>query len=196
MNAPKSNSADPGPLSTEHLNQISDARKRAKKILRAAGMAAFSGWSMAVFAVITLAFAVMSDWSAWAIGFGLAACAANEIRGGMLLKRMEVRGATLLGWNQVFLALLIISYALWSLNSTIKNPGLTSLTQGTGDPQIDAMAKQLTTAVTWGLYGSMVVVGLIVPGLTAVYYFTRGPLVRRFRRETPEWVLEVIRRGG
>lgn len=177
------------------MNQISDARKRAKKVLRAAGMAAFSGWSMAVFAVLTLAFAFLSDWSAWAIGFGLAACAFVELRGSKLLRKMDPRGAEMLGWNQVFLAFLITAYALWSLYSATKNPALTSMMQGTGDAQIDAMAKELTTVVTWALYGTMAVVGLVVPGLTAIYYFTRGPLVRKFRRETPDWVLEVIRRG-
>jgi len=184
-----------GPLSPEHLNQISDARKRAKKILRAAGMAAFSGWSMAVFAVLTLAFAFMSDWSAWAIGIGLAACAAAELRGCVLLRKMEPRGASVLGWNQVFLAVLITAYALWSLYSASKNPALGAMVQGTGDAQIDAMAKELTTVVTWALYGTMAVVGLVVPGLTAIYYFTRRPLVTKFRRETPEWVMEVIWRG-
>jgi len=188
-------SSAPGPLSAEHLNQISDARKRAKKILRAAGMAAFSGWSMAIFAALTLAFAFMSDWSAWAIGIGLAACAATELRGCALLRKMEPRGALVLGWNQVFLAVLITAYALWSLYSTSKNPALGAMVRGTGDPQIDAMAKELTTVVTWALYGTMAVVGLVVPGLTAIYYFTRAPLVTKFRRETPEWVMEVIRRG-
>lgn len=185
-----------GPLSAEHLNQLSQARARARKIRRAAGVAAFSGWSMAAFAGLTLAFAFLSDWTAWAIGIGLALCAANEIRGGALLKQINPRGATVLGWNQVFLGLLIVGYALWSLNSAVNNPGLSSLAQGTGDPQIDAMARQLTVAVTWGLYGSMAVVGLLVPGLTALYYFSRGALVRQFRRTTPDWVLEVIRRSG
>lgn len=188
-------SASPGPLTQEHLDQLSGARKRGKKILRAAAVAAFSGWSMAVFAVLTLAFAFLSDWSAWAIGFGLAACAFIELRGGGLLRKMDASGATMLGWNQIFLACLIIAYALWSLYSANKNPALASMLQGSGDPQIDAMAKELTTVVTWALYGTMAVVGLVVPGLTAIYYFTRGQLVRKFRRETPDWVLEVLRRG-
>ncbi|MGH7244418.1 MAG: hypothetical protein ACREJD_13490 [Phycisphaerales bacterium] len=196
MTSASSSSSNSGPLSGEHLNQISDARKRAKKILRAAGMAWLSGWSMAVFAALSLAFAFMSDWSAWTIGIGLAVCAANELRGGAMLKGMNPRGASILGWNQVFLGVLIVAYALWSLYSTSKSPALASLAQGTGDPGIDAMAKELTTVVTWALYGTMVVVGFVVPGLTAIYYFTRGPLVTAFRRETPDWVLEVIRRGA
>jgi hypothetical protein len=150
---------------------------------------------MLVFAALTLAFAFLSDWSAWAIGIGLGACAANELRGGAMLRRMDARGASVLGWNQLILAVLIVAYALWSLYSAVNNPSLPSLTQGTGDPQIDAMAKELTTVVTWALYGTMAVVGLIVPGLTAIYYFTRGPLVTAFRRETPGWILELIRRG-
>lgn len=184
-----------GPLSAEHLNQVSDARRRAKKILRAAGLAWFSGWSMAVFAVLTLAFAFLSDWSAWAIGIGLGACAANELRGGAMLRRMDPRGATVLGWNQVFLAVLIVAYAIWSLYSAIHNPPMATLMQGTGDPQLDAMVKELSTVVTWALYGTMAVVGLVVPGLTAMYYFTRRALVTAFRRETPTWILELIRRG-
>ena len=191
MTIQPSTTGSPGPLSAEHLNEISAAQQRSKKILRAAGIAAFSGWSMVVFSVLTLMFAFLSDWSAWAIGIGLALCGVNELRGGALLRKMEARG-----WNQVLLGALIIGYALWSLSSAMSNPVLKSMVQGTGDPQIDALASQLTTAVTWGLYGSMAVVGLIVPGLTAIYYFSRSPLVTRFRRETPEWVVEVIRRRG
>lgn len=196
MTVQPSNPESSGPLSAEHLNEISAAQKRGKKILRAAGVAVFSGWSMVIFAAVTLMFAFLSDWSAWAIGIGLAVCGINELRGGALLRKMEARGASVLGWNQILLGAIIIAYALWSLKSAIGNPALKSITQGTGDPQIDAIASQLTTAVTWALYGSMAVVGLVVPGLTAIYYFTRGPLVTRFRRETPEWVVEVIRRRG
>jgi len=195
MVAATQNADAPGPLSADHLNQISDARRRAKKILRAAGVAWLSGWSMAVFAALTLAFAFLSDWSAWAVGIGLGACAANELRGGSMLRRMDARGASVLGWNQLILAVLIVAYALWSLYSAMNNPAIATLMQGTGDPQIDAMAKELTTVVTWALYGTMAVVGLVVPGLTAIYYFTRGPLVTAFRRETPGWILELIRRG-
>lgn len=184
-----------GPLTPEHLRQLAEARARARKILRASAIAAFSGWSMAVFAFLTLVFAIFSDWSAWAIGVGLALCAANEIRGGAKVRKMEPRGAVILGWNQFFLAGLIVSYALWSLYRAVTSPALSSMLQSTGDPSVDALAKNLVAIVSWALYGTMAVVGLLVPGLTAVYYFSRKPLVERFRSETPAWVLEVVRQG-
>lgn len=201
MPAPADNTASPAatvarqsnPLSPEHLQQLSDAKRRAKKVRRAASVAALSGWSMLVFACVSLAFAIFSDWSAWAVGIGLLLVALNELRGSTMLRRADPAGAKVLGWNQLVLAALLVAYATWSLATSLRQPLGAALQSG--DPQIDAMAANITSAVTYGLYGTLAVLGLLLPGLTSIYYFSRGRIVRSFLAETPEWIVEIMRRS-
>lgn len=181
------------PLAPEHLQQLSDAKRRAKKVRRAASVAALSGWSMLVFACISLALAFFSDWSAWAVGIGLLLVALNELRGSAMLRRADPAGAKVLGWNQLVLAALLVAYATWSLATSLRQPLGTALQSG--DPQIDAMAANITSAVTYGLYGTLAVLGLLLPGLTSIYYFSRARIIRSFLAETPEWIVEIMRRS-
>ena len=53
------------PLSPEHLQQLSDAKRRAKKVRRAASVAALSGWSMLVFDVATIAVFLVHPLVSW-----------------------------------------------------------------------------------------------------------------------------------
>lgn len=193
------------PLSAENLRELGEARRRAKKVRRAAAVAAFSGWSMAVFAGLSLLFAFLSDWTAWAVGIGLAVIAWNELRGAGMLRRIEPRGARVLGWNQVALGFLIVAYAGWSLYSAARGNGVSALLSAgagggsggmagmIGDPQMEQMVRELTTTLTYVVYGSVAVVGVIVPGLTAIYYFTREAIVRRMIGGTPAWAIDALR---
>ena len=197
MPASAENAARPSPqsspLAPEHLQQLSDAKRRARKVRRAASVAALSGWSMLVFACISLALAFFSDWSAWAVGIGLLLVALNELRGSAMLRRADPAGSKVLGWNQLVLAALLVAYATWSLASALRQPPGASLQSG--DPQIDAMAAGITSAVTYGLYGTMAILGLLLPGLTSIYYFTRARIVRAFLADTPAWIVEIMRRS-
>lgn len=181
------------PLSPEHLQQLSEAKRRAKKVRRAASVAALSGWSMLVFAMISLAFAIFSDWSAWAVGIGLLLVALNELRGSSMLRKADPAGAKVLGWNQIVLATLLVAYSTWSLATALRQPPSNSMPSG--DPQLDALAASITSTVTYGLYGSMAVLGLLLPGLTSLYYFSRIHVVRTFLADTPEWIVEIMRRS-
>lgn len=193
------------PLSAENLRELGEAKRRAKKVRRAAAVAAFSGWSMAVFAALSLMFAILSDWTAWAVGIGLAVIAWNELRGAGMLRRIEPRGARVLGWNQVALGFLIVGYAGWSLYSAARGNGVSAMLSGgggsggggmagmIGDPQMEQMVKELATTLTCVVYGSVAVVGVVVPGLTAIYYFTREAIVRRMIAGTPAWAVEAMR---
>jgi hypothetical protein len=192
-----------GPLSAEHLRELSDGRARTKKVRRAASFAAFSGWSMAVFAGLSLMFAIFGDWSAWAIGIGLAVIAGNELRGAGMLKKIDARGARVLGWNQIALGVVIVVYAGWSFYSASKDPALNALLGGSGggselisDPQMKDTIVELTKTLSYAFYGLIAAVGVIVPGLTAWYYFSRGRVVRAVIEKTPAWVLDAIRAAG
>jgi hypothetical protein len=185
-----------GPLTPEHIRQLNDGRKRAKKIRRAAGVAAASGWTMAFFAACTFVSAAFGDLVSLILAILLSAIAFNELRGGTMVRRMDARGAGRLAVNQLALGVVIVAYAVWSLYSTLHDPALKQLTGQTGDAQTDAMLTRLSMAVTWGLYGGLAIVGIIAPGLTAWYYASRGALIRRFINETPAWVVEAMRATG
>jgi hypothetical protein len=188
---------DPGagasPLNADHLRALAEGRLRARKVRRAANVAATSGWTLAAFAGLTALGALFGDLVALALGGALGALAYNELRGSAMLRRLEPRGARILGYNQIALGALIVAYSAWSLVAALGSPALASLGGATGDPQTDAMLSSLTGMMTYGLYGTLGAVGLIVPGLTALYYFTRARVVRTVLAQTPPWVIDAMR---
>src|SRR5437868_10327370 len=90
----------PGPLSPEHIQALADGRLRAKKLRRAASVATMSGWTMAFFAFCTLVCVLFGDFVSLVMGVGLGVVAYNELRGGAMLRRFDLRGPKLLGYNQ------------------------------------------------------------------------------------------------
>lgn len=185
-----------GPLTTDHLRALADARARSRKIRRAATVATFSGWSMALFAMMTLVGALFGDIAALVLGVGLSLIAYNELRGGAMLRRFEPAGAKRLALNQLALGVLLVGYASWSLFKQLQTPMLAAAGGSTGDAELDAMVEGIGGMVAYGLYGTIGIVGIIVPGLTAWYYFTRGRLVREMLERTPAWVIETLRAAG
>ncbi len=181
------------PLSAADLQILADAKARGKKIRRAAGVAHASAWTLAVFGGLTMLAVAFGDFVALALGVLLCALAFNEFRGGAMLKRFDPRGARVLGFNQIALGVVIVAYASYSLSAALRDPALKSLAGSTGDPSTDALVRDLTDLVTYGLYGGMAVIGLIAPGLTALYYFSRAAIVRKVVSETPAWAIEAIR---
>jgi hypothetical protein len=182
-----------GPLSPEHLREVTRARAGARKVRRAARVANFSAWSIALFAVLTLAWgaAARDAWSL-ALGAGMGVVAAFEFRGAMMFARFEPRGGRVLGFNQLAFGAMIVLYALWSMIDALRRPL---------DPEIAAQAAQfgigsLARDVTVLSYGAVAVIGVLCFGATALYYFSRGRVIARFVRQTPAWVVEVLRAGS
>jgi type IV secretory pathway VirB2 component (pilin) len=181
------------PLSPDHLRTIEFVRVRSKKVRRAAAVAKGSGWTLAFFALVTLMGALFGDLTSLIMGLALVALAFNELRGGKMIARFDPRGARTLGINQLVLGAVIVSYAAWSFFVAMKNPALAQLGGTTGDPDIDATVQSISDLATYGLYGTLAVVGFIGCGLTALYYFTRAGVVRSIVAETPAWVLDTMR---
>ena len=77
-------------------------------------MATFNGWSIGIFAAMSVPFAPFSI-----VGFlmavGLAVVAYNEFRGRTRLLDFDPASTALLGWNQLGLLALITGYCLWML---------------------------------------------------------------------------------
>ncbi|MCC6426913.1 MAG: hypothetical protein IT435_08825 [Phycisphaerales bacterium] len=183
----------PGPLSAEHMQALAEARRRSKKVRRATGIAILSGWSMAFFAFITLIGGLFGDWASLILGAALGAIAFNELRGAGLLKRFDPRAGSILGYNQLVLGVVLVVYAGWSLWSALNHNALAAVGGSTGDPGIDEMVQGLSRTASYGVYGTLAIVGVIVPGLTAWYYFTRARHIRELTRATPAWVIETMR---
>lgn len=183
----------PTPLSSEQLRALEQARVRSRKIKRAATIAAFSGWSMVVFAGLTLLGALFGSVSAIIVGAVLGLVGWNELRGAGMLRRFDERGPRILGFNQIALGVLIVAYSAWSLWSGLRSPPLAALGGSTGDPEMDKLVSDLAPVVIISLYVTLGVVGVVVPGLTALYYFTRAKLIRNFQSHTPEWVIQAMR---
>ncbi len=196
--------ADPtAPLTPEHLAQITQATLRAKKIRKAGSVATANGRILAVFSVGSFLFAAVSlvsgefDVIGLIMGAGLGLAAWNEFRGRAMLGRFDVRACRVLGWNQLGLMALVIGYAGWMLGRSLWGP----------DPYAEAMAgepmlagplgsiNQLYRTLSLAFYGGLIAATVIFQGLNALYYFTRRKYVEAYLRQTPEWVVQLQRRG-
>jgi hypothetical protein len=180
------------PLTSEQREEIALAKKRAKAVRRAAGVANINGWVTAVIAVLSAPFAPFS-----VVGFlvtaGLAIVAYNEFRGRKRLLDFDPGAAAFLGWNQIGLLSLIVAYCLWMMFS---GPGSLSaelqrqpeLAAAVGSPEI---FDELFRYVVIGFYGTVILLSVMFQGLNAFYYFTRHKHIARYLQETPVWVREI-----
>ncbi len=110
-------------LSPEQKDALEDARKRAAGFLGAARVATFNGWSIGLFAAVTIPFAIGSL-TALALGVGMAVVARNEFKGRAMIRRIDPAGPRLLGRNQLGFMSLIIVYCLWSMYGAYAHPNL------------------------------------------------------------------------
>jgi uncharacterized membrane protein YfcA len=190
----------PDPLTDAQLAELRDARRRGRKIARAAGVARVSGWLTAMFAATTLAWGLAAlglgspDWAALAIGAGMVVIAAGEFAGARLLHRYDARGARLLACNQLVFGAMIVAYAAWMLLTSLSAPMDSATAElAAVDPEMAAMMADLTRTATVAVYSAVALGGALGPGLMAIYYFTRARHVRRFVRDTPEWARQALR---
>lgn len=158
--------------------------------------ASLSGWSMVIFGGLTMACFVFGGLSSIVLGGVLIAIGANELRGGALVRRFDPRGARVLGWNQIVLGVLIVIYAGWQLLKATKGSPLDAYGGSTGDAAMDDMLVSLSSTITVAFYALVAGAGVIVPGLTALYYFSRGRTIREFVERTPPWIVETLRTAG
>lgn len=189
---PGDGGAPAGPLTPEHLAQMREGEKRAKKIRRAAGVAAFGGWSAAIFAVLSAAFS-LTDPAGLAVAAVLAVVAYHELKGRVELLRFDVRATKRLALNQAFFAAALMGYGAWKLYGALNGQVVIPQQASTGDAEMDAMVAGMARTASVAVYGGVIAVGLLVPGLTAMYYWSRRSLVENFVRSTPPWVVEAMR---
>jgi len=181
------------PLSEQHLAILRGASAGAKTVRRARAIALVNAWTLAIFGAITALGVVFSP-AALPIAAALALFAIIEFRGARGLGGYEPGAARLLMWNQLALGFVVLAYASWKLfhgltaPSVDVDPMLARL-----DPSALAMAEGLRRTVIIAVYGTLAVVGPLLPGLTAWYYATRRGHIERLRRDTPEWAFDALR---
>ncbi len=190
--APKTDQDHASPLNHKHLEELAKARKRAKKIRRAASVAAFSGWSTLGFGLLTLPFGIFST-VALLLGIALSIIGFVELKGRTQLLSFNPKALKHLALNQVAFACVLIAYAGWSLYSGLTSPSQIASVAGTqgmaGLENIESLEHLLTLAI----YGGLILGTIIFQGGAALYYATRSKYMRRYINNTPQWVLELQR---
>jgi len=194
----------PGPLSPEHIVQLRQAHRKAKKLHRARRVAGTSGWTTLLLGVSMLPFG-LGDSMTLALGVAFIAVGYHELALRPRLGQLD-RGAPMsLAMNQVILGVLIIAYAAWQLvhGLTPTDPGPASALASdpaiANDPQLADLAglsetmEHLTKMVNLGVYGGLILGTLLVQGLTARYYASRRKHLDRFLAETPGWIINLHR---
>ena len=185
----------PGPALTAEARQaIQAANRRAGKVMRAAKIAAFNGWTIGLFAALCVPFAPFSL-TALIMAVGLGLVSVNEFRGRRLIRQFDQRGPLLLGWNQVGFIVLLVGYCLWQIYATLSETSryaayleqYPELTTTLGP--IEDLIKYVTLAV----YGAVLAFAVIVQGINALYYFTRRKHMKAYLDQTEGWIIELQR---
>jgi hypothetical protein len=185
------------PLSAEHLRQMSDARLRAKKVRRCVSVANFDGWSVGAFGGLTLLFGMFSFWG-WFLGAGMLISAYVELTTVSRVKRLEPNAARRLGWNQIALAGLLLTYAGWSLYQSVYGPDLLASAAAEVPEAADMLAPYsgLARMISVAVYVGLACVAVFAQGGTALYYFSREKHIRAYREQTPAWIVEMQQQSG
>jgi len=191
-------------LSADDALLAKQAGLRVRKIRRAAGVAAFHGWSAAIASATAL---IGGIWSAPALvlGIGLAAAAYFELRGRRSLVALDMRGPRLLAMNQALVAASVTVYCLWQiwnamheqatspeLSMLLADPAMAELMPNSAD--FAENAAQGIRAIKVGVYGLVIVLTGIYQGVMAIYYLSRGRLLAEHFRLTPPWIADIQRR--
>ena len=182
------------PLTPKQVDALTAGNRRRRRIGRAVAMAAFNGWSTAMFAVLSIPFVLFSR-TALFVGLGLGVIAFFEFKGRRLLQQLDMKAPTLLGFNQIAFAGLLVGYCAWSIYTNLENPGRYAETIA-ANPQLASMlgpVGDLHKTVTLAVYGTVAMLSCVFQGSTAAYYFTRSRHLRAYVKETPDWVLDLQR---
>jgi hypothetical protein len=184
------------PASPQHLAQIAWAREQARPILRAANVAAMSGWTIAIFGGLTLITSLFSI-TGLLLGAGMCVMAYFELQGAKMIRRLDVQAPKKLATNQLILGGALILYAVISMWSALNGPSEIDRAIG-NDPQIAQMMGSigsLEKVAYIGLYGGVIFAAIVGCGGTAWYYTTRRRHIEKYLKEAPPWIIELQRAG-
>jgi len=198
---PISPSPADGPLTAEHYQALAQANLRARKVHKCASVATFNAYTIGILAggslVIALGSAAMGEWNAPAllISAVLGALAVNEFRGRAMIRRFDLGGPAVLGWNQVALMAVIIAYCAWMLARGLLGPNEFD-EQMRGYPELESVlgnVGNLYRTITLLVYGLVIVGTIVFQGINAWYYFGCAKHLRAYLEQTPPWVVQLQR---
>jgi len=187
------------PFTPEQMTQLADARKALKPIRRAVTVANMDGWSLAVFAGLTV-ICGLSSVTALLVGAGLGVVAYIELRAIPRLRELDPTVANTLGYNQLALAGVLIVYSVFSLvhpspalkeaitnSAELKNAGL--------DPEMFKGMESLESLINNAVYFTLIAVAVFVQGSTALFYFRRKHMIESYLTQTPPWIVQMQKSG-
>jgi len=177
-----------GPLTPEQRREVEEAAQRARKFLAAARVATFNGWTIGLFAALSLLFG-FSSLRVLVLGVGMAVVAWNEFRGRRMLRDFDPAGLRLLGRNQVGFMGVIILYCLWSMYAAAHGHGI-DLGQ---IEDVIGPTEDLVRTLTLTVYGAVIAATILFQGLNARYYFARMRMLEAYLAETPPWIVDLQR---
>lgn len=186
------------PVGLDPREELLAARTAGKKVARAVRFANGDGAVIALFAAISFVVGLPTDWQNLLMGVVMGYIAFEEFRGARLLKRLDLSAPHRLGRNQIVFAALLVLYAVVSLILDANGHGLTAHLKaamkeagGSDIAGFDALAE---TATHW-IYGSLITIGVLGQGGTAVYYFSRERVLREYLSVTPQWIVDAQMAG-
>ena len=172
------------------------ARALGAKIRRAVIVATLGGWTVGSFAALTLLTSLFSL-AGLLLGAGMAVVAYFEFRGARELRRLDPSAPRRLALNQLAFAGMLFIYAAISLWTSLHGPNELA-EAAASDPQMAQMLapfESLTRTIYIAVYATMMVLALLGPGLTALYYSSRTKHIDTYIRQTPQWILDLQRAG-
>jgi hypothetical protein len=184
------------PPTREHLEQIAAAKQLSTKIRRAIAVSAFSAWTTAIFGVLTfLSSLPFASIIGAALGAGMIVCAYIEFQAGGELKRLDPRAPKKLAVNQLAFGAMLFLYGAYSLWTRLHQPLDPMLTSTPELAEYQDLIGDMSRLIFTCLYGSVMLVAIIGPGLTALYYFSRKKHLQAYLANTPQWILDLQRAG-
>ena len=143
-------------------------------------MARFNGWSEIILGVPAVVFGIFSLTSL-VVGVGLLWLGWRELRLGDRLGRLDPDACRALAINQVVLLTGVLVYCGWQTYVGLTGPSLAErypeLAQAA--PELRAGMDQMTRVVVVSVYATVAALSVIIQGVTAWYYLSRGRLVER-----------------
>ena len=176
------------PLSQAQIEELATAMHRAAKILGAAKVAAFTGWTVMVCGLLTLLLTLFSP-TGVLLGGALLMVAWNELEGRKQIQRFHEGGPRRLARNQLWLLAVIAVYCLWSIYQArfYPAPGLSEM------EELLDLGEGFVAGATTAAYALVLAVATAFQLGMYRYHAARIGLLEEYVRETPAWIVEIQR---
>ena len=195
-----------GGLTAEQARLLGEAAQLARSFRGAKGMALFNGWTSAILAAMSLAWAALSllfgsiSVASFLAAAVLGVVAFNELNGAAGIARLQPGALDRLMWNQVGFLAVITAYCIWGMVESWTTPisaeTRDALAQLSELMMIDeAEAERLARGLGLAVYGLVLGLSVLFVGGCAVYYRRRSRRLRDYLAQTPEWIVTLQRSG-